>query len=188
MNEIEKLIHAKDYIDRLSNGINPVSDEVLTKEALINDIDLSRCFFFVSDILRQVIENDGFVGRRVRSNTILPPFSLPDELRSKIEVTEKPVMIKHFTESINSLVDITAMRKLKVTALTAWLVQNGFLCEEIINEKKRKKPTKEGEMLGIHSETREGHYGSYLAILYDKSAQQHIVENLDKIIELSNGE
>ena len=188
MNEIEKLIQAKDYMDKLSNGIDPVSDEVLTKEVLLNNIDLSRCFFFVSDILRQVIENDGFVGRRVGGNVKLPPFALSDDSRSKIEITEKPVMIKYFTENINSLVDIGTMQKLKVTAVTKWLVENGFLDEEIVNEKKRKIPTKEGEMLGIYSEAREGQYGGYLAILYNESAQRHIVENLDKIIAISNGE
>ena len=188
MTNMEKLINAKDFMDKLSNGIDPVSDDVLTKDAMLGNIDLSRCFFFTSDILRQVIENDGFIGRRTRNYANLPPFALPDEQRSKIEITERPAMIRQFTESINNLIDTTTMRKLKVTAVTKWLVENDLLSEEVVNEKKRKIPTKKGEKLGIFSETREGHYGSYLAILYKEPAQRHIVENLDKIITLSNGE
>ncbi|MCL2821246.1 MAG: hypothetical protein FWD38_10575 [Oscillospiraceae bacterium] len=188
MTNIEKLINAKIFMDKLSNGIDPVSEEVLTKDALLGNIDLSRCFFFVSDILRQVIENDGFIGRRIRNNVNLPPFTLSDEQLKKIEITERPAMIRHFTESINNLVDISTMRKLKVSAVTKWLAESGYLTEETINEKKRKTPTAEGEKLGIYSEVREGYHGSYLAILYKESAQQHIVANLDKIIAISNRE
>jgi len=188
MAELTKLLHAKDYMDRLSNGIDPTNDEVLTRDSLLNNVNLSRCFFFVSDILRQVIENDGYVGRRVRNNVKLLPFILSEEDRKKIEVTEAPTMVKHFTDRINSMIDINTMQKLKLTAVTGWLVKERFLCEEVINDKKRKVPTKAGEKLGIYSETREGHYGTYMATLYKESAQKHILENLDQIISLSNGE
>jgi len=188
MAEIAKLLHAKDYMDRLSNGIDPTNDDVLTRDSLVNNVNLSRCFFFVSDILRQVIENDGYVGRRVRSNVKLLPFVMSDEDRKKIEVTEAPTMVKHFTDRINSLIDINTMQKLKLTAVTGWLVKEGLLCEETVNDKKRKIPTKAGEKLGIYSEAREGQYGGYLATLYKESAQKHILKNLDQIIKLSNGE
>ena len=188
MAEMTKLLHAKDCMDKLSNGIDPISDEVLTRDSLLNSITLSRCFFFVSDILRQVIENDGYIGRRVRSNVKLLPFVLPEEDRKQIEVTETPAMIRQFTDRINSLIDIDIMQKLKVSALTGWLVNEGLLEEETINGKKRKIPTKAGEKLGIYSEARESQYGGYTAILYKESAQRHILKNLDKIITLSNGE
>jgi len=188
MTNMKKLLNAKDFMDKLSNGIDPVSDEVLTKDALLGNIDLSRCFFFTSDILRQVIENNGFIGRRAKSNTMLPPFTLSEEQRTQIEITERPAMVRQFTESINNLIDMNSMRNLKVSAVTRWLVENGLLSEEVVNEKKRKIPTKKGEKFGIYSETRNGHYGSYTAILYKESAQRHIVENLDQIAILSNGE
>ena len=188
MNEMEKLFSAKECMDKLSNGIDPISDEVLPKDTVLNNIELSRHFFYVSDILRQVIENGGSVARRARSRSYLPPFKLTDEQYNQIEITTTPTMIKHFTDRINSLIDENTMQKLKVTAVTGWLVSNGFLSEEIINEKKRKRPTEEGEKLGIYSENREGHFGNYLAVLYKDSAQKHIIDNLEQIIAISNGE
>jgi len=186
MTEIAKLITAKDYMDKLSNGINPVNDEVLTIDVLLNNVNLSRCFFYVSDILRQVIENDGFVAKKARSRLLLSPFELSDEMRRKIEITTTPTTITPLAKRINALIDENTMRKLKVTALTGWLVENGLLCEEIINERKRKTPTEAGEKLGIYSETIIGHYGSYLSVFYKESAQRYIVDNLDQIIKLSN--
>jgi len=48
--------------------------------------------------------------------------------------------------------------------------------------------TVKSKKLGIYSENREGQYGGYLAILYKESAQKHIVDNLEQIIMISNGE
>jgi len=185
MTDLEKLQNAKEIMDKLSNGIDPINDDVLPLDTILNNVDLSRSFFFISDILRQVIENGGSVARRYNKKSYLPPFMLPDELHKNIEITVAPAMIRQFTERINSLIDENAMQKLKVTALTGWMVNNGLLCEEIINEKKRKRPTEEGEKLGIYSEAREGQYGNYLAVLYKEEAQRHLVNNLNQITAVS---
>jgi len=176
----------RDCIDSLANGIDPASGEVLPKDTVLNNVELSRCFFLVSDLLRQVSENGGVVGHK-QNRTALPPFSLPSDMHGKIEVTAEPAMIRRFTDRINALIDASAMQKLKATALTSWLVESGYLCEEVINDKKRRVPTKQGEELGILSEPREGQYGSYLAILYSEKAQRLLVGNLDHIIAISNG-
>jgi len=172
-------------MDSLANGVDPSSGQVLPKDTVLNNIDLSRCFFAVSDVLRRVSENGGVVGQRRRVS--LPPFSLQSDLRGQIGITAEPAMIKRFTDRINALVDTDAMQRLKVTAMTSWLVRNGYLREEEVNEKKRKVPTKQGEDLGISSEFREGQYGSYLAIQYSENAQRLLVSNLDEIIAISNG-
>ena len=183
--ELDKLREMRDYMDDLAKGVDPTSGEILPKDTVLNNIQLSRCFFVMSDILRQVCENGGVVGQKRR--IALPPFSLPNDMHGKILITVEPTMIKRFTDRINELVDTGTMQKLKVTALTSWLVSSGYLSEEMVNEKKRKIPTKKGEKLGIHSEPREGQYGSYLAVLYNENAQRILISNLDQIIDISNG-
>ena len=59
MTELEKIERARMYMDKLANGINPIDDTMVPDEDIINNVRLSRCFFYVSDILRQVIENGG---------------------------------------------------------------------------------------------------------------------------------
>jgi len=188
MPELERLEYAKEWMDSLAEGVDPTSGEVLSKDTALNNVDLSRCFFYVSDVLRQVIENNGEIFRQRSKKPKLQPFMLPEDLRTQIEITETPAMITHFTDRINSLIDDNVMRKLKITEVTTWLVNNGLLCEEVINDKKRKKPTKAGEKIGIFSEEREGRYGNYLAVLYNESAQRYIAGNLEQITENSNSE
>ena len=186
MIDLDKLQHAKNYIDKLAAGVDPISDTAMPGDAVLNNVRLSRCFFYVSDVLRQVIENGADI-KNVRPKKSLPPFALPNELRAQIEISTSPVMIKNFTDKINASIDENAMQKLKVTALTIWLVDNGFLTEEIINGKKHKKPTDKGTKLGISSEQRSEQYGGYTAVFYNEDAQRHIINNLDEIIEISNG-
>jgi len=188
MTELEKLIRAKEYMDKLAEGIDPVGGLPLPEDTALNNVRLSRCFFFVSDILRQVIENGGTVSRRSVKNAALPPFVLPEEMRWQIEISEEPIMITKFTARITDLVDAGSMRKLKVTAFTSWLVEKGYLYEDTVNEKKNKRPTQAGEGLGIFAEARDGQGGGYIAILYKEKAQRFLIENLDQIIALSNGE
>ena len=185
MIELESLRQMRNCMDSLAKGVDPTSGEILPEDTVLNNIQLSRCFFSVSDILRQVSENGGVI--RQRRRVVLPPFALQSDMRDQIEITPAPTMIKHFTDRINGLVDAEAMQKLKVTALTSWLVQNGYLREEVVNDKKRKEPTNKGEELGILSEFIEGRYGGYLAIRYSENAQRLLVSNLDQIIAISNG-
>ena len=73
MTELEKIEYAKSFIDKLANGINPLDDSPIPDNDIANNVRLSRCFFYVSDILRQVIENGGVqpakVGNKEKRNS-----------------------------------------------------------------------------------------------------------------------
>ena len=82
MTELEKMQRAKMYIDKLANGINPIDDTAAPENDVINNVRLSRCFFYVSDILRQVIENGG-TAKAIKSAP-KSPFFLTDEQKNAI--------------------------------------------------------------------------------------------------------
>ena len=59
MTELEIMERARLYMEKLANGINPLTDEPVGEDDVINNVRLYRCFFYVTDVLRQVIENGG---------------------------------------------------------------------------------------------------------------------------------
>ena len=59
MTELEKIAYAKTYIEKLANGINPLTNQAVPDDDLINNVRISRCLFYVSDILRRIVENEG---------------------------------------------------------------------------------------------------------------------------------
>ena len=62
MTELEIMQHAKDYLDKLAKGIDPLTGREVPEGEIINNVRISRCRFYVADVLRQVIENGGVIG------------------------------------------------------------------------------------------------------------------------------
>ena len=75
MTELETMQRAKMYMDKLAQGIDPITDRELPEDSALNNVRLARCFFYVSDVLGQVIANGGMIGGRPK----LQPFSITVE-------------------------------------------------------------------------------------------------------------
>ncbi|MCQ2449128.1 MAG: hypothetical protein MJ132_02920 [Clostridia bacterium] len=181
MTELEKMQHAKMYIDKLANGINPIDDTMIPEDDTLNNVRLSRCLFYVSDILRQVIQNGGNINSDKKAQKI--PFYLTLEQRSQYVPANTPISVSEITRSLNSLVDLNRYKKLNYSKITDWLIRLGAL--EIQTDfagKSKKVPTTRGAELGINVEKRSGMTGEYDVVVYNRDAQQFIVDNIDAII------
>ena len=166
MTELEIMQHAKGYLDKLAKGIDPLTDQEVPEDDVINNVRISRCLFYVSDVLRQVIENGGVIGAPAKKGE-LAPYALPYEERSRYTFGEWPLSASQIAQRLNELVDLSAMQKLKTTS------------------NKNKRPTEAGWKLGISTQQRSGQNGDYTAVVYDQQAQQFILDNLDAIIAIN---
>ncbi len=185
MTELEKIERAKMYIEKLANGVNPLDGSIVPEQDVINNVRLSRCFFFVSDVLRQVIENGG-IGPQNKSaqKEKKIPFSLSVAQRTSFQFSEDPITISVLARRINDLINTNEMTPLKYSSITNWLVSVGMLSlPGPDSTRKTKLPTPEGNYIGISSEERMGQNGSYTSVLYNQSAQHFILDNLDAILE-----
>ena len=181
MTELEKIAYAKAYVERLANGINPVTGQVVPDGDVINNIKISRCLFYVSDLLRQVVENGGI--SQPKAKIVKQPFQLDYEARKQFRYSESPITISEIAKRINELIPIENMQKLSYKFLLDWLMESNFL--EIIpdvNGKMIRNPTRNGTMLGITLEHRESPRGPYSVIVYSLDAQKFILDNLDGVI------
>ena len=186
MTDIEKIEYAKSFIDKLANGINPLDNSNVPEGDIVNNVRLSRCFFFVSDVLRQVIENGGVVSSKITAKVKKQSFILTQEQREKIVTNDNPMTISEITDYLNSLIDLEATKKISSTTITNWLIEKGFLINVTVNGKNRKKPTEYGNEIGISTIEKHGMYGLYTVIIYNASAQQFIYDNIDDILALKN--
>lgn len=51
--ELETMKHAKEYIDKLANGIDPFTDKPVPDGDIINNVKLSRCFSTFREYLKR---------------------------------------------------------------------------------------------------------------------------------------
>ena len=181
MTELEKIEYAKSFIDKLANGINPLDDTIIKEDDIANNVRLSRCFFYVSDILRQVIENGGI--NKKKSGKL--HFELSTEELAKFPYSNSPIAISEIAKRLNSLINDEAMRKITHRDLTNWLLSIDMLFEHSsLDGNTSKRPTEQGSNIGISTEVRTGQRGEYTVVVYNKEAQTFIVDNLEAIIAL----
>ena len=182
MTELDKLVRARMYLDKLANGIDPRTEQELPDDTVLNDVRLARCFFYAADVLRRVIENGGEVQSPKKAKK--SGFTLTSEQLAGIQVSATPISISDMVEKINSLIDTEGMKKLTTTTITNWLLDKGFL-QEIEKEggKKSRRPTQQGESIGLSTEERITVRGSFTVVLYNSDAQAFILDHLATIVE-----
>jgi hypothetical protein len=138
----------------------------------------------VSDILRQVIEQGGVKPPRRAEKE---PFCLDHQQLENFAYSESAIPVSEIANRINALIDENVMKKFKYSSITEFLLSCGLLSVvELPNGKATKRPTENGNKLGIVTEEREGQYGTYLVTLYNPEAQHFIIDNFDAILEINN--
>lgn len=181
MTELETMKRAKSYIDMLANGIDPLTGEAISDDSVINNVRISRCLFYVSDVLKRAIDNGGEFGKKqVRQQC---PFSVTPEQVQEIFISDEPVTISVFAKRINEVI-AEDVKPLSAVTVTTWLCENGYLAEEISGGKKRRISTSKGVSIGIEtvdSVSRDGI--PYKKNIYTDQAQRFILENLDSITD-----
>lgn len=187
MTELEKIIYTKTFIDKLANGINPLDNSIIPENELINNIRISRCMFYVSDILRKVCENGGIEGKSTKKHRNKYPFTISNEQLSNYEYSEQPISISELARKINELTNPDLSGRLTYKGLKGWLILKGYLDQKTNDKgKERAIPTQKGEQLGISTELRNGYRGSYMVVVYNKTAQGLIISNMDSIAQFVN--
>ena len=66
--DTQKLETAVIYLQRITEGRNPVTNMPAEEDSVINNPNVVRCMFFIKDILEELRRNDGYIGRRPRTN------------------------------------------------------------------------------------------------------------------------
>ena len=179
MTELEIMQRAKMYMEKLAQGIDPVSDQEIPEDSVLNNVRLARCFFFVSGVLDQVIANGGKVASSPKNE-----FYLTEEERKHVNLSQEPIRITQFVELIMNASNDPDRKKLKTTTITGWLIEKGFMSKQADADGKSKRlPTAMGERIGLTVKLRAGQYGTYQAVYYSAEAQRFLLDHLTEILQ-----
>lgn len=181
MTELEMINRAKTYIDKLANGVNPLTDEPVSENDIVNNVRISRCFFYISDLLRRFAEG-GFPEAAKKGKK--QPFIITEEQRKRFEFSETPISVSEIARRFNAAVNTEGVVQMRYSGITFWLIESGLLSVDRREDGREVKlPTAAGMELGISQEVRSGANGSYTVVVYNENAQRYIVDNIDAILE-----
>ncbi len=184
MTELEKMQRAQMYIDKMANGINPLDETSVADDDLINNVRISRCLFYVSDILKQVIENGGNVSRKKEKKA---PFNITPKQIQSFSYSDTPLTVSEIARRIDEIANDGSMKRFSYKYITDFLISTDLL-KSVTKEdgKKEKRPTPSGMSMGIITEKRINDNGEYNIVLYNETAQHFIIDNIYAIIEIGN--
>lgn len=181
MTEIEIIARAQMYLEKLANGIDPLTNKEVPENDVVNNVRISRCLFYSSGILKQIIDNKGKFKLELPDRA---EFTITPEQLSRFDYSDYPISISEITKRINYLVNTLYIKELKRGVISDWLTETGMLSDIIVNNKSRKRPTSAGQNIGIITEERTSQQGrTYEAVYYNLNAQHFIIDNIDTIIE-----
>ena len=179
MTELETMQRAKMYLDKLAQGIDPITNQEIHDDSVLNNVRLARCFFYVSDVLGKVIDNGGSVGQPVRNVDF---FITPEQL-ARVQIMDYPVRITELTEALHQAVGDPQMKKPNVKKITDWLMKNGFMTQVTGPDgKAHRVPTDRGLKMGMSTRLRQTCDGEYQAVYYNSDAQQFVLDNLPAML------
>ncbi len=182
MTEIEMLKRAKMYMDKLANGINPIDDTEVSEYDVVNNVRISRCFFYISGVLGKVIENGGAVSAKKKAGS--KAFAITEEQLKNYEFSDRPIALSEIAKRINLLSADENMKKLTYNHLADWLMSVNILEYAIGSDgATTKHPTDAGRRIGISVEKRQSQRGEYTVVVYDRRAQEFILDNMAAVIE-----
>ena len=170
MTNLEKTKYAKLYIQKLANGINPLTNQPVNPNDIVRNEHIQNCLNYVADILQQVIENNSEIEVDKKEN-----FYITDNQKSLLFAKDKFCQIGAITNRINSVTRGNGTDKFVGSWITDWLLNLGML---ELKDKKR-VATQKGNMFGIMTQIKQYERTENL---YSPKMQKFIFDNIDKII------
>ena len=174
MTEQVKLRQARYCLDRLAYGINPLDNTPLPEQDIVNQVQISRCLFYVSELLRRLSEEN---------DTLSDSVYITEAEQRQFPFSETPITASEIGRRVQHLPGRKKRPQVRYHHITAWLISRGLMAEsDNTDGKGRRVPTDSGLALGIDVENRTGFRGPYFCVVYNRQAQQFIIEHLNEIM------
>ena len=201
MDKLRIIQHARSYMDLLSKGIDPISGESVPEDSTLQQDRLKKCFGFVTEILDEIIINDGIVSfshsscltSDTNSATINPmhdsipsTVNLTAQQRRQVTISSAPLLPSAFVKRINAVIDPQSSRKVSLVKINKWLLKNGYLAETkvptVVNKSVKvitPLATTIGVMESLVVDKKTGEAKSQ--IFFSQDAQEFILQNINEI-------
>ena len=206
MNKRQIIQHAKNYLDLLAAGVDPISKESAAEDSVASRPQMQKCFQFVSAILGEVLENNGLVLLDTEEGQPQKPasvpvtvngnsyelvrkkaaFSITPEQRRAVFIARQPVTPYVFLKNVNRVVNAETMEKLSIKSVNAWLQKKAYVTEgktQTVINKTVWKPTRFAEQIGISEidipDAKTGEIKRQL--MFSAQAQQFLLDHMEEI-------
>ena len=174
--EMEKIEKSIIVLEKIANGIDPLTGEVIRESSFLNDPKIIRCFYFVAEVLKNVTKGS-------YSSNKATEFVITDEQKKQVQLPQGKIGVNEFSKRVNECLDLCYSKKLTGVELNKRLKKMGVLSEEKIEEGKTRTVTNDNSiMYGFEMEKREYNGREYDAVVLNDKGKKFLLDNIESIM------
>ena len=182
--DLKRLEVAIQYIRRMSDGKNPVTNRPAPENEVLNNMNVHRCLKFIDEVLSDVHKSGGTVGmvsQRALKQSVSEIF--PYEALVQYRYLQDQ-QISYFLKQLEGCLPEGQKIPVPATTITLWMRENGYLEKKVLGDtgKENSVPTIKGEELGLYSEKAGTYPNEYYRVFYNEKAQRFIIDNFRRIL------
>ncbi len=182
--DLKRLEVAIQYIRRMSDGKNPVTNRPAPENEVLNNMNVHRCLKFIDEVLTDVHKSGGTVGmvsQRAPKQSVSEIF--PYEALAQYRYLQDQ-QISYFLKQLEEYLPEGQKIPVPATTITLWMRENGYLEKKVLNDtgKENSVPTRKGENLGLYMEKAGTYPNEYYRVFYNENAQRFIIDNFRRIL------
>lgn len=180
---IKKLKTAKEYLDKLIEGYNPVTGKAVSPKEVIFEFQVSEKLEYISQYLNDEIKKheETIQSPSSPSDDTLMEYDISTKESQRYMISEEPITMAEVCNKLNNLRSSSRMRKLKGISAIEVLTAYGY-----INRERRKViPTELGKQLGITIQEFTSNGNIMTRVVYGQEAQRFIVDHIKEVIEIN---
>ena len=182
--DLKRLEVAIQYIRRMSDGKNPVTNRPAPENEVLNNMNVHRCLKFIDEVLTDVHKSGGTVGmisQRAHKQFVSEIF--PYDALAQYRYLQDQ-QISYFLKQLEEYLPEGQKIPVPATTVTLWMRENGYLEKKVLNDtgKENSVPTRKGENLGLYMEKAGTYPNEYYRVFYNENAQRFIIDNFRRIL------
>lgn len=182
--DLKRLEVAIQYIRRMSDGKNPVTNRPAPENEVLNNMNVHRCLKFIDEVLTDVHKSGGTVGmvsQRAPKQSVSEIF--PYEALAQYKYLQDQ-QISYFLKQLEEYLPEGQKIPVPATTITLWMRENGYLEKKVLGDtgKENSVPTGKGENLGLYMEKAGTYPNEYYRVFYNENAQRFIIDNFRRIL------
>ena len=182
--DLKRLEVAIQYIRRMSDGKNPVTNRPAPENEVLNNMNVHRCLKFIDEVLTDVHKSGGTVGmisQRAHKQFVSEIF--PYDALAQYRYLQDQ-QISYFLKQLEEYLPEAQKIPVPATTITLWMRENGYLEKKVLGDtgKENSVPTRKGENLGLYMEKAGTYPNEYYRVFYNESAQRFIIDNFRRIL------
>ena len=182
--DLKRLEVAIQYIRRMSDGKNPVTNRPAPENEILNNMNVHRCLKFIDEVLTDVHKSGGtvsMVSQRAPKQSVSEIF--PYEALAQYRYLQDQ-QISYFLKQLEEYLPEGQKIPVPATTITLWMRENGYLEKKVMGDtgKENSVPTGKGEDLGLYMEKAGTYPNEYYRVFYNENAQRFIIDNFRRIL------